>query len=112
MEAPPSPLSSRPKRTRISYFALLATCTCAALCRESRMQIPNATGLHRKSGGAQWRDLRFSGPFLEMFFDRGIMGLLPTQGDEKRFLFSGSATPPPLSSRELVTLFVFEKNRC
>ena len=36
MEAPPSPLSSRPERTRISYFALLAT----------------ATGLHRKSGGA------------------------------------------------------------
>jgi hypothetical protein len=23
------------------------------------MQILNATGLHRKSGGAQWRDLRF-----------------------------------------------------
>ena len=59
----------------------------------------NATGLHRKFGGAQLRDLRFSGPILEMFFDRGIMGLLPTQGDEKRFLFSGSATPSPLSSR-------------
>ena len=29
LEAPPSPLSSRPKRTRISYFALLATTTCA-----------------------------------------------------------------------------------
>jgi hypothetical protein len=26
--------------------------TCAALRRESRMQIINATGLHRKSGGA------------------------------------------------------------
>jgi hypothetical protein len=50
-------LSSRPERTRISYFALLATSTCAALRRESRMQIPNATGLDRKSGGAQWRDL-------------------------------------------------------
>jgi hypothetical protein len=46
------PLSFRPERTRISYFALLATSTCAALCRESRMQIPKATGLHRKSGGA------------------------------------------------------------
>jgi hypothetical protein len=32
------------------------------------MQILNATGLHRKSGGAQWRDLRFSGPFVGMFF--------------------------------------------
>jgi hypothetical protein len=70
LEAPPYPLSSRPKRTRISYFALLATSTCAALLRESRMQIPNTTGLDRKSGGAKWRDLRFSNPFLEMFFDR------------------------------------------
>jgi hypothetical protein len=52
LEAPLSPLSSRPERTRISYFALLATTTCAALLKESRMQIINATGLHRKSGGA------------------------------------------------------------
>ena len=51
-EARPYPLSSRPERTRISYFTLLATTTC----------------LHRKSGGAQWRDLRSSGPFLAMFF--------------------------------------------
>jgi hypothetical protein len=40
------------ERTRISYFALVATSTCAALRRESRMQILNATGLDRKSGGA------------------------------------------------------------
>jgi hypothetical protein len=59
LEARRSPLSSRPERTRISYFALLATSTCAALRTESRMQILNATGLHRKSGGAQWRELRF-----------------------------------------------------
>ena len=51
---------------RISYFALLATSTCAALRKES-MQSIRATGPHRKSGGAQWRDLRFSGSFLEMF---------------------------------------------
>ena len=37
--------------TRISYFALLATTTCAALRKESRMQIINTTGLDRKSGG-------------------------------------------------------------
>src|SRR5580693_1023583 len=61
----PSPLSSRPERTRISYFGLPATATCAALRRESRMQIPNTTGLNRKSGGAQWRDLRF--PFGLLF---------------------------------------------
>jgi hypothetical protein len=60
----PPPLSSRPERTRISYFALLATNTCAALCKESRMQIIKATALHRKSGGAQWRDLRFHSPLL------------------------------------------------
>jgi hypothetical protein len=52
LEAAPFPLSSRPKRTRISYFAQLATTTCAALRKESRMQIIKATGLHRKSGGA------------------------------------------------------------
>jgi hypothetical protein len=52
LEAQCLPLSSRPERTRISYFALLATSTCAAFRRESRMQILNATGLHRKSGGA------------------------------------------------------------
>jgi hypothetical protein len=45
-------LSSRPERTRISYFALLAATTCAALRRESRMIFLNATTLHRKSGGA------------------------------------------------------------
>jgi hypothetical protein len=32
------------------------------------MMFINATDLDRKSGGAQWRDLRFSGPLSEMFF--------------------------------------------
>src|SRR5580658_3187897 len=45
--------------TRISYFALLATTTCAALRKESRMQTIKATDLDRKSGGAQPRDLQF-----------------------------------------------------
>jgi hypothetical protein len=48
------------------------------------MQILNATGLHRESGGAQWRDLRF-GFFLEMFFfqrdsQRGSFGVLFKSG--------------------------------
>jgi hypothetical protein len=43
---------------------------------------------HPDRSAAQWRDLRLNGPFLEVFFDRGIMGLRPTQGDEKRLLFS------------------------
>ena len=49
---PATELSSRPERTRISYFALLATTTRAALRRKSRMQWIKATGLDRKSGGA------------------------------------------------------------
>ena len=39
------------------------------------------------------------GPFLGMVFDRGIMGLWPTQGDEKRLLFSNNCRwkhRPPL----------------
>jgi hypothetical protein len=53
----PIELSSRPElRTRISYFALLATTTYAALLKESRMQFIKATDLDRKSGGgALWR---------------------------------------------------------
>jgi len=45
-------LSSRPKRTRISYFAALKTTTYAALRKESRRNFINATELDRKSGGA------------------------------------------------------------
>ena len=45
-------LSSRPERTRISYFASLATKAFAALLRESRMQPINAIILDRKSGVA------------------------------------------------------------
>ena len=48
------------------------------------MRSANAINVHRKSGVAEWRDLRFRGPFLEMFFDRVVMTLRPTQGDEKR----------------------------
>ena len=40
-----------PEGTRISYLALLATTTCAALREESRMQFRNATNLNRKSKG-------------------------------------------------------------
>jgi hypothetical protein len=57
MEAPPSPLSSRPKRTRISYHAELAASTYAPFRRERRMRIANANKFDRKSGGAQRRDL-------------------------------------------------------
>ena len=43
------------------------------------MQIIKATGLHRKFGGATWRDPRFSGPFLEMFFSQSVDRRGPTK---------------------------------
>jgi hypothetical protein len=52
-------LSSRPERTRISCLAALDTTTCAAFIKESRMKFTDATKFNRKSGIAQWRDLRF-----------------------------------------------------
>jgi hypothetical protein len=55
-------LSSRLECTRISYHALLARTTCAARPKASRMKPINSKGLHRKPGGAQWRDLRFRHP--------------------------------------------------
>jgi hypothetical protein len=70
MEASPSPLSSRPERTRISCCAAVDRSACAAFRKESRMKFANATKLNRKSGVAKRRDLQFSRPLLEMFFDR------------------------------------------
>ena len=52
-------LSSRPERTRISCLSALDTTTCAAFIKESRMKFAGTTNLYRKSGVAQWRDLRF-----------------------------------------------------
>ena len=40
------------------------------------MKCTNAIKFHRKSGGAQWRDLQFCGPLVEMFFYRSEVGLL------------------------------------
>jgi hypothetical protein len=63
MKASPSPLSSRPKRTQSSYLAALDRATCAAFIKESRMKYTGAPKFNRKSGGAEWRDLRFSSLF-------------------------------------------------
>jgi hypothetical protein len=52
-------LSSRPERTRISCHAALDATTRAAFIKESRMKFASATNLNRKSGVAQWRDLRW-----------------------------------------------------
>jgi hypothetical protein len=56
---PQTELSSRPERTRISCHAALETTACAAFSKESRMKFANATNTNRKSGVAEWRDLRF-----------------------------------------------------
>ena len=47
-----------------------ATTTYAVFLKKTAYVLINATNLDRKSGGAEWRDLRFSGHFLEVFFDR------------------------------------------
>jgi hypothetical protein len=52
MEASPSPLSSRPERTRISYCAAPTDAACAASRKESRTKLAIATKLDRKSGGS------------------------------------------------------------
>jgi hypothetical protein len=62
MEASPSPLSSRPKRTRISCHAAPDKAACAPFFKERRMMFANATKVYRKSGVAQWRDLCVDAP--------------------------------------------------
>jgi hypothetical protein len=52
-------LSSRPERTRISRHAALDAAACAPFLKERRMMFANVTNFYRKSGVAQWRDLRF-----------------------------------------------------
>jgi hypothetical protein len=41
------------------------------------MRSANAIKVHRKSGEAERRDLRFRGLFVEMFFDRAYPDFLP-----------------------------------
>jgi hypothetical protein len=50
LKAPLSPLSSRPKRTRISCHAALDMAACAPFRKEGRMKCINANKSHRKSG--------------------------------------------------------------
>jgi hypothetical protein len=70
MEAPLPPLSSRPERTRISCHAAPDKAAYAPFRKEGRMKCTNATKFNRKSGGAEWRDLQFNGPVLQMFSPR------------------------------------------
>jgi hypothetical protein len=43
---------------------------------------------HLDRSAAEWRDLRVDALPWKCFFDRGVMDLRPTQGDEKQILFS------------------------
>jgi len=45
--------------------------------KERRMMFDNATNFYRKFGVAERRDLRFYGPFVEMFFDGAYPDFLP-----------------------------------
>ena len=56
---PPKSHRLRPERTRISCHAALDKAARAAFIKESRMKFTSATKFNRKSGGAEWRDLRF-----------------------------------------------------
>src|ERR1700693_3625313 len=56
MEASPSPLSSRPGFPATQHWTKPRV---RLSVKERRMRSPNATKLHRKSGGAQPRDLQF-----------------------------------------------------
>jgi hypothetical protein len=52
--------------------------------KERRMRSANAIKVHRKSGEAERRDLRFRGPFVEMFFDRAYPDFLPRSTGQGR----------------------------
>jgi len=67
METSPSPLSSRPKRTRISCYAAPDKAACAPFFKERRIKFANATNFNRKSGAAQRRDLCVDAPSWRCF---------------------------------------------
>jgi small subunit ribosomal protein S16 len=75
--------------TRISCQAALDGATCAPFREERRMKCINAMNLNRKSGGAQPRDLQFSGRFLGMLFDS-------PQGDLMELLCLRNAPRPAI----------------
>src|ERR1700761_5812518 len=59
-------LSSRPERTRISCIAALDTPAYAPFRKERRTRFAQAATPHRKSGVAQWRDLRFTSTRIQV----------------------------------------------
>ena len=78
MEAMPSPLSSRPERTRISCHAALDKAACAPFRKEGCMRYTNASKINRMSGVAQWRDLLFIVRIIESARKRYLPFVIPT----------------------------------
>jgi hypothetical protein len=73
-ESTATPLSSRPGFPATQHWTKPRV---RLSLKERRITFANATKFNRKSGGAQPRDLQFSGPLLEMFFDRAYPDFLP-----------------------------------
>ncbi len=70
------------RATWISCYAALDRTACAPFRKERRMHCINATKSNRKSGGSPSNAFRRSR--VRLFIRTGeVMGLLPTQGDEK-----------------------------
>jgi hypothetical protein len=77
-------MTCHPDRSAPGFPATLhsPTSTCAAFVKESRMKFANATNLNRKSGVAQWRDLRCA------FWGHSNEGKAPT----RRKLFQNASS--------------------
>jgi hypothetical protein len=72
-----------------------ATMLDRQLCRLSLGAKPTCPACPGEPWGVRWRDLQSYGPFVEMFLDRGVMGLRPTEDNEKRI---GSTTAVHLTA--------------
>ena len=88
---------------------LLTTATYAALREERRTTLTDLTTPHRKSGGAQWRDLQSAPPQNQSPFRNPSSPFVISTGAQRSGEIFGSAPPPnqsplpqplyPLSSR-------------
>jgi hypothetical protein len=72
------------KRTRLSYFTLLATTTHAALFKESHMQILKATDLDGKSRGGGAEEAALSSLYLAKRYPSILQGLIFLSRGENR----------------------------
>ena len=73
--ASPSSLPGPHNSVRVPYVrtSVRGPKTMGEALRQLFASDPTRCSLGAKRSATQWRDLRFSGPFLEMFFDRAII---------------------------------------